>query len=94
MAVKKEPSHVFEYFKTSEVFINGRFKEYVDKMWVQNKVQESMVKRLVDLYAVAISPQAVCTVPIPSIKFLTSVNISIVFSFIKTSSLNANCFIW
>ena len=53
MAVKKEPPHVFEYFKTSEVFINGRFKEYVDKMWVQNKVQESMVKRLVDLYAIA-----------------------------------------
>ena len=45
MAAKKETPHTFEYFKTSEVFINGRFKEYVDKMWVQNKVQESMVKR-------------------------------------------------
>ena len=53
MAAKKEQPHVFEYFKTSEVFINGRFKEYVDKMWVQNKVQESMVKRLVDLYGIA-----------------------------------------
>ena len=53
MAAKKETPHTFEYFKTSEVFINGRFKEYVDKMWVQNKVQESMVKRLVDLYAIA-----------------------------------------
>lgn len=53
MAVKKGPPPVFEYFKTSEVFISGRFKEYVDKMWVQNKVQESMVKRLVDLYAIA-----------------------------------------
>lgn len=53
MAVKKDQPQVFEYFKTSEVFINGRFKDYVDKMWVQNKVQESMVKRLVDLYAIA-----------------------------------------
>lgn len=53
MVVKKEQPQVFEYFKTSEVTINGRFKEYVDKMWVQNKVQESMVRRLVDLYAIA-----------------------------------------
>lgn len=28
MAAKKETPHTFEYFKTSEVFINGRFKEY------------------------------------------------------------------
>lgn len=53
MSVKKEQPQVFEYFKTCEVTINGRFKEYVDKMWVQNTVQESMVRRLVDLYAIA-----------------------------------------
>lgn len=53
MAKKKEQPQVFEYFKTSEVTINGRFKEYVDKMWVQNQIQESMVRRLVDLYAIA-----------------------------------------
>ena len=53
MAVKKEQPQVFEYFKTSEVTINGRFKDYVDKMWVQNVIQESLVKRLVDLYAIA-----------------------------------------
>ena len=53
MSVKKEQPQVFEYFKTCEVTINGRFKEHVDKMWVQNTVQESMVRRLVDLYAIA-----------------------------------------
>lgn len=53
MAVKKEQSHVFEYFKTSEIIINGRFKDYVDQMWVQNVIQESLVRRLVDLYAIA-----------------------------------------
>lgn len=53
MAVKIEQPRVFEYFKTSEVFINGRYKEYVDKLWVQNVIQDSMVKRLVDLYAIA-----------------------------------------
>lgn len=53
MSAKQEQPKVFEYFKTSEVTINGRFKEYVDKMWVQNTIQESMVRRLVDLYAIA-----------------------------------------
>lgn len=53
MAVKKEQPQVFEYFKTSEVTINGRFKDYVDQMWVQNVIQESLVRRLVDLYAIA-----------------------------------------
>lgn len=51
MSVKKEQPKVFEYFKTSEVTINGRFKEYVDKMRVQNTIQESMARRLLDLYA-------------------------------------------
>lgn len=53
MAAKKEQPQVFEYFKTSEVIIDGRFKDYVDQMWVQNAIQESMVRRLVDLYAIA-----------------------------------------
>lgn len=53
MVAKKEQFQVFEYFKTSEVIINGRFKDYVDQMWVQNVIQESMVRRLVDLYAIA-----------------------------------------
>ena len=53
MAAKKEQPQVFEYFKTSEVIINGRFKDYVDQMWVQNVIQESLVRRLVDLYAIA-----------------------------------------
>lgn len=44
---------VYEYFKLDEIFISGRFKNYVDAMWVQNKIQESYFKRLVDLYAIA-----------------------------------------
>lgn len=53
MATKTNPNATFEYFKTSEVFIYGKYKDYVDKMWVQNKIQESYFRRLVDLYAVA-----------------------------------------
>ena len=53
MAKVASENKVYEYFKVSEVYINGRFKEYVDKLWTQNKIQESMIKRLVDLYAIA-----------------------------------------
>lgn len=53
MATKTNPNAIYEYFKTSEIFICGKFKDYVDKMWVQNKIQESCFRRLVDLYAVA-----------------------------------------
>lgn len=53
MTTRKEQPKVFEYFKISEPTINGRFKDYVDKMWVQNTIQESVIKRLVDLYAIA-----------------------------------------
>lgn len=31
----------------------GKHRDYVDKLWTLNKVQESYFKRLVDLYAVA-----------------------------------------
>lgn len=44
---------VFEYFKMRDECIYGRFADMVDKMWVQNKIQDSMVRRLVDLYAIA-----------------------------------------
>ena len=42
-----------EYFRTDEFIITGRHKDYVDKLWVQNKIQESRFRRLVDLYCVA-----------------------------------------
>lgn len=53
MAKTKEQTVVYEYFRTADVFINGRFKEYVDAMWTQNMIQQSLVRRLVDLYAIA-----------------------------------------
>lgn len=53
MTKTKEQTTVFEYFRTSDVFINGKFKEYVDAMWTLNSIQESIVTRLVDLYAIA-----------------------------------------
>lgn len=52
MAVKTEKT-VFEYFKVDEMFFVGKHRDYVDKLWTLNKIQESYFKRLVDLYAVA-----------------------------------------
>lgn len=43
----------WEYFKKDDFFITGRFKDYVDKLWVLNQIQQSHVRRLVDLYAIA-----------------------------------------
>lgn len=53
MEKEANSNKTYEYFKTSEVYITGRFKDYVDKMWTQNQIQESYFRRLVDLYAVA-----------------------------------------
>ncbi len=50
---KKENSTSFEYFKRDEFIITGKHKDYVDQMWVQNTVQNSMFMRLVDLYPIA-----------------------------------------
>lgn len=44
----------YEYFKVDEMFFVGKHKDYVDKLWTLNKVQESYFRRLVDLYAVAV----------------------------------------
>ena len=43
----------FEYFKYEQFFFVGKHRDYVDKLWKQNTVQESFFKRLVDLYAIA-----------------------------------------
>lgn len=53
MAKKKDTTGVCEYFKTTDIHICGHFKDYVDAMWTQNAIQQSHVKRLVDLYAIA-----------------------------------------
>ena len=50
---RSEDKRVYEYFKVDEMFFYGKHREYVEKMWVLNKTQESFFKRLVDLYAVA-----------------------------------------
>lgn len=41
-----------EYFH-DDVVIVGKHSRYVDELWVQNKIQESYFKRLVDLYTIA-----------------------------------------
>ena len=54
MAIKHAASNeTYEYFKVSDVYFYGKFKDYVDALWTQNKIQESYVRRLVDLYAIA-----------------------------------------
>jgi hypothetical protein len=53
MVKRKTERTTFEYFKVDEMFFVGKHREYIDKLWVQNKIDESYVKRLVDLYAIA-----------------------------------------
>ena len=50
---KKNEEKIYEYFKMDEFTVTGRFKDYVDRLWVQNKISESYIKRLVDIYAIA-----------------------------------------
>lgn len=52
MAAKQEVK-VYEYFKMSDFHFTGVFCTYIDAMWKQNTIPESMFTRLVDLYAVA-----------------------------------------
>lgn len=44
---------LYEYFKHDEFYIRGRFKDLVDKMWVQNKRSESYFRALIDIYAIS-----------------------------------------
>ena len=53
MPRKKREQSTYEYFKVDEMFFVGKHREYVDKLWTKNQIQESYFKRLVDLYAVA-----------------------------------------
>lgn len=53
MAKKKAEQTSYEYFKIDEMFFVGKHRDYVDKLWTLNKIQESYFKRLVDLYAIA-----------------------------------------
>ncbi len=53
MTKQKTERTSFEYFKVDEMIFVGRHRDYVDKLWRLNKIQESFFKRLVDLYAIA-----------------------------------------
>lgn len=53
MALRKSDKKTYEYFKVDEMFFVGKHREYVEKLWTLNKIQESYFKRLVDLYAIA-----------------------------------------
>lgn len=53
MAKKGKEKSTYEYFKEDEMFFVGKHRDYVDKLWTLNKIQESYFKRLVDLYAIA-----------------------------------------
>lgn len=53
MAKRNADKTTYEYFKVDEMFFVGKHRDYVDKLWTQNKIQESYFKRLVDLYAIA-----------------------------------------
>ena len=53
--VKKatEENKTYEYFRVEEVFITGKHRDYVDALWTQNKINESYIERLIDLYMIA-----------------------------------------
>ena len=53
MARRDKEITTYEYFKVDEVFFWGKHKDYIDKLWKLNQIQESYFARLVDLYAVA-----------------------------------------
>ena len=53
MPKKAKEEIVYEYFKLDEFYIRGRFKDLVDKMWVQNKRTESYFRALIDIYAIS-----------------------------------------
>ena len=43
----------FEYFRRSNAIITGRHADLVDRLWKQNQIKESYIKRLVDIYMIA-----------------------------------------
>ena len=53
MAKKNADKTIYEYFRVDDMVFVGKHRDYVDKLWTLNKIQESYFKRLVDLYAIA-----------------------------------------
>lgn len=50
-----EENRVYEYFRTEEVFFTGKHRNYVDALWTQNKIKESYVERLIDIYMMSVA---------------------------------------
>lgn len=46
-------ARIYEYFKMSDFYFTGFLRDYVEKMWTQNQINDSYFARLVDLYAIA-----------------------------------------
>lgn len=46
-------ARIYEYFKMSDFYFTGSLRDYVEKMWTQNQINDSYFARLVDLYAIA-----------------------------------------
>ena len=55
MPKKSEENKVYEYFRVDEVFITGKHRNYVDALWTKNKIKESHIERLIDLYMMAVA---------------------------------------
>lgn len=53
MKIKNNEKTTYEYFKEDDMVFVGKHRDYIDKLWTLNKIQESYFRRLVDLYAIA-----------------------------------------
>lgn len=49
----KKDAMNYDYFKVEGFVLHGKFADYVDQMWKQNAIMESIFRRLVDIYAIA-----------------------------------------
>jgi len=50
---KNNEKNIFEYFKEDDMVFVGKHRDYIDKLWKHNQIQDSYFRRLVDLYAIA-----------------------------------------
>lgn len=51
--VRDNKEKSYDYFKTEGVVFYGKFAGYANALWKQNVIQESMIQRLVDIYAIS-----------------------------------------
>lgn len=55
MQKKGEENRVYEYFRAEEFFFTGKHRNYVDALWTQNKIKESYIERLIDIYMMSVA---------------------------------------